>query len=125
MQQQQQQLDPSTKVPWKEIFTSKPMLALSVAHMCNNWGFYTLLTCLPTFLKDILQFDIAHVSSRTLSYLFCYNCHQLIDSQPVNRACVHFCSNLLVSSIVCRIFLNRRDRVCLLRTESLCQSIIS
>jgi len=53
-------LDPSTKVPWKEIFTSKPMLALSVAHMCNNWGFYTLLTCLPTFLKDILQFDIAH-----------------------------------------------------------------
>jgi len=45
--------------PWKEILTSGPVWALSIAYMTNNWGFYTLLTCLPKFLKDILQFDVA------------------------------------------------------------------
>ncbi|XP_076823696.1 sialin-like [Clavelina lepadiformis] len=48
----------SFKVPWKEIAMSKPLWAISVAHFCNNWGFYTLLTCLPTYLKDVLRFDI-------------------------------------------------------------------
>lgn len=53
------EIDTSESVPWAAIAKSKPVWALSVAHMANNWGFYTLLTCLPTFLKDILQFDIA------------------------------------------------------------------
>uniref|UniRef100_H2ZGY0 Sialin n=1 Tax=Ciona savignyi TaxID=51511 RepID=H2ZGY0_CIOSA len=45
-------------VPWWEIATSKRVWAISIAHFCNNWGFYTLLTCLPTYLKDVLKFDI-------------------------------------------------------------------
>ncbi|XP_076823695.1 sialin-like [Clavelina lepadiformis] len=49
---------PSSAVPWKKIFSSKAVWAISIAHFCNNWGFYTLLTCLPTYLKDVLHFDI-------------------------------------------------------------------
>nr|CAB3266122.1 sialin [Phallusia mammillata] len=45
-------------VPWLEIATSKEVWAISIAHFCNNWGFYTLLTCLPLYLKEVLQFDI-------------------------------------------------------------------
>nr|XP_026696646.1 sialin [Ciona intestinalis] len=50
--------DDSVSVPWWEIATSKRVWAISIAHFCNNWGFYTLLTCLPTYLKDVLKFDI-------------------------------------------------------------------
>ncbi|KAK3788190.1 hypothetical protein RRG08_020896 [Elysia crispata] len=44
--------------PWKEIFTSPAVLACCVAHFCYNWGFYTLLTCLPKYMKSILKFDM-------------------------------------------------------------------
>lgn len=40
-----------TKVPWKAIFTSKAVYAIVAANFSENWGFYTLLTQLPTFLK--------------------------------------------------------------------------
>jgi len=36
--------------PWKDIVTSKPVWAIVVAHTTENWGFYTLLTQLPTFM---------------------------------------------------------------------------
>ena len=32
--------------------------ACVVEHTSSNWAFYTLLTCLPTYLKDVLNFDI-------------------------------------------------------------------
>ncbi|XP_074656227.1 sialin-like isoform X5 [Tubulanus polymorphus] len=47
-----------THPPWKDIFKSMPNYAILVTHMCNNWGFYTLLTCLPTYMKEVLHFDI-------------------------------------------------------------------
>lgn len=51
----QKALGPSTKTdvkhPWKDIFTSKPVYAIAASHFAENWGFYTLLTQLPTFLK--------------------------------------------------------------------------
>jgi len=45
-------------VPWKAILTSVPVWGLAAAHVAQNWGFYTLLTELPTYMKNILQFDI-------------------------------------------------------------------
>ena len=51
------------KVPWKAIFTSLPVWAIVVAHFSENWGFYTLLTELPSFLKHRLDFDLSRVSA--------------------------------------------------------------
>ncbi|XP_032230700.2 sialin [Nematostella vectensis] len=48
------------KIPWKAIFTSVPVWAIVVAHFSENWGFYTMLTELPSYLKHRLQFDITH-----------------------------------------------------------------
>lgn len=33
---------------------SPAVWAIIIAHFCNNWGFYTLLTCMPTFFKQAL-----------------------------------------------------------------------
>ncbi|ENN75168.1 hypothetical protein YQE_08281, partial [Dendroctonus ponderosae] len=48
----------STQVPWKEIFTSMPVWAITVSHFAENWGFYTLLTQLPKYLKDAYNYDL-------------------------------------------------------------------
>lgn len=37
--------------PWKSIWTSSAVWAIIVAHFCESWGFFTLLTELPSFLK--------------------------------------------------------------------------
>nr|KAG5698155.1 hypothetical protein BaRGS_001750 [Batillaria attramentaria] len=44
--------------PWKAIFTSRAMWAIIVAHMCGNYGAYMLLTQIPTYMKEVLKFDI-------------------------------------------------------------------
>uniref|UniRef100_A0A3B4BB53 Major facilitator superfamily (MFS) profile domain-containing protein n=1 Tax=Periophthalmus magnuspinnatus TaxID=409849 RepID=A0A3B4BB53_9GOBI len=43
-------------IPWRSIFTSVPLWAIVVAHFSYNWTFYTLLTLLPTYMKDVLGF---------------------------------------------------------------------
>ena len=49
--------------PWKSILMSPAVWAICAAHTANNWGFYTMLTCLPSYLKNVLKFDIKTVSS--------------------------------------------------------------
>merc|ERR1712038_1598849 len=44
--------------PWKAIMTSKPVWAIIIAHFSENWGFYTLLTGMPTFMKDVLGYKL-------------------------------------------------------------------
>jgi hypothetical protein len=50
-------------VPYKKIATSMPFWAILVAHCGQNWGFYMLLTQLPTYMKNVLGFDVKTVSN--------------------------------------------------------------
>ncbi|XP_059139528.1 sialin-like isoform X2 [Physella acuta] len=45
-------------VPWLSMAKSKGLYVCLTAHVCNNWTHYTLLTSLPTFMKEVLKFDI-------------------------------------------------------------------
>ena len=54
--------------PWGKILLSMPVWAIIVSHTSNNWGFYTLLTELPTYFSDILGFDIKNVRARRQSH---------------------------------------------------------
>jgi MFS transporter, ACS family, solute carrier family 17 (sodium-dependent inorganic phosphate cotransporter), other len=47
------------KIPWKAIWTSSAVWAIIAAQFSEGWGFFTLQTQLPQFLKDVLNFDIA------------------------------------------------------------------
>lgn len=56
--------------PWLAMFTSLPMWALIIAHCGQNWGFWTLLTQMPTYFKKVLHFDIkTNGNSAALPYL--------------------------------------------------------
>ncbi|XP_044011343.1 sialin-like [Aphidius gifuensis] len=44
--------------PWKAMIKSPPVWAIVAAHFSENWGFYTMLTQLPTFMSDVLNFQI-------------------------------------------------------------------
>ncbi|KAJ8931055.1 hypothetical protein NQ314_016084, partial [Rhamnusium bicolor] len=48
-----------TPTPWKAIFTSLPFWAILVAHCGQNWGFWTLFTEIPSYMQNILNFNIA------------------------------------------------------------------
>ncbi|KAL7301522.1 hypothetical protein TKK_0005956 [Trichogramma kaykai] len=50
--------DGHPRIPWKRIFTSMPVWSLIIVHGGNNWGYYLLLTGLPTYMKNILGFDV-------------------------------------------------------------------
>ncbi|KAJ8980966.1 hypothetical protein NQ317_013420 [Molorchus minor] len=45
--------------PWRSILTSLPFLAILVSHFGQNWGFWTLLTEIPSYMENILHFKIA------------------------------------------------------------------
>ncbi|GLH08998.1 Uncharacterized protein GBIM_14150 [Gryllus bimaculatus] len=47
-----------TKHPWGHFFRSPAVWAIIVANFSLNWGFYTLMTQLPMFMKDTLGFDL-------------------------------------------------------------------
>ncbi|CAL1531041.1 unnamed protein product [Lymnaea stagnalis] len=62
------------KVPWLSLFKSKALYVCLTAHVCNNWTHYTLMTGLPTFMKEVLKFDIAEnglLSAIPYMVMFC------------------------------------------------------
>ncbi|XP_023173368.1 putative inorganic phosphate cotransporter [Drosophila hydei] len=44
--------------PWKAILTNLPMFALVCAQIGHDWGFYIMVTDLPKYMADVLQFSI-------------------------------------------------------------------
>ncbi|KAJ8979410.1 hypothetical protein NQ317_015842 [Molorchus minor] len=48
---------PST-VPWLKILTSLPVWAIIVTHGCSVFGYFTVVNQLPTYMKDVLHFNI-------------------------------------------------------------------
>nr|XP_033794054.1 sialin [Geotrypetes seraphini] len=69
------QLTSEKSVPCGALIKSMPLWAIIVAHFSYNWTFYTLLTLLPTYMKDILQFDAQENGFLSaLPYFGCWLC---------------------------------------------------
>ncbi|CAG9461515.1 unnamed protein product [Pedinophyceae sp. YPF-701] len=54
------------KLPYGKFLTSLPVLAITVAHFCFNWGYYILLAWLPSYFDMALGLDVANSSVLTL-----------------------------------------------------------
>ena len=48
-------------IPWRSILKSRPVWAINVAFITADWCFYSLLICMPLYMKQVLQFDVAQV----------------------------------------------------------------
>uniref|UniRef100_A0A8C5WLN6 Sialin n=1 Tax=Leptobrachium leishanense TaxID=445787 RepID=A0A8C5WLN6_9ANUR len=71
----QNQLSQQKTVPVCAIIKSMPLWAIVVAHFSHNWTFHTLLTLLPTYMKDILRFNAKENGFLSaLPYFGCWVC---------------------------------------------------
>ncbi|XP_049873026.1 putative inorganic phosphate cotransporter isoform X2 [Pectinophora gossypiella] len=46
------------KTPWRSIWTSLSFISLIVVHCGHNWGFWTLMTEIPSYMSQVLGVDI-------------------------------------------------------------------
>ena len=61
-----------SKIPWKAIMLSKACWATFFAHFTNNWGNFLFMTSIPSYLKDVLKFDIkSNGFVSTIPYITC------------------------------------------------------
>jgi len=51
----------SKAIPWRELLTQKPVWAIIIAHFCNNWGLYVLLSWLPSYFSSQLGISLKSV----------------------------------------------------------------
>ncbi len=54
------------QVPWLEFFKSPAVWAVTIAHFCFNWGYYTLLAWLPSYFELALGLNVEKSSILTL-----------------------------------------------------------
>ncbi|XP_061521243.1 sialin [Phycodurus eques] len=65
-------------VPVLSMMTSVPLWAIVVTQMCFNWSFYTQLTSMPTYMSNMLHFDLkANGFLSALPYLAAWLCATL------------------------------------------------
>ncbi|XP_076437036.1 sialin-like [Babylonia areolata] len=62
--------DKPAGTPWKAIFTSLPVWAIIAAHTLGNYTYYMIMTQMPTYMKEVLKFNIkANGAFSMLPYL--------------------------------------------------------
>ncbi|XP_011205591.2 putative inorganic phosphate cotransporter [Bactrocera dorsalis] len=68
------------KTPWLKILTSLPFLVLLLAQCAYAWGFWTMMTEIPSYMKNILKQDIQsnaimssapYLANIFLTFVFC------------------------------------------------------
>jgi hypothetical protein len=61
--------------PLKTMLTSVPIIALYTVQLSNSWGYYTVMTSLPTFLNDVHGLSLEQVQQqiRNLVYSILYS----------------------------------------------------
>jgi hypothetical protein len=82
-------------IPWRSIFTSLPVWGIVLGHAASNWGNYTLNQQLPTYLTDVLRFDLSYTG------LLSSMCYVL---QWIGRATLGYNVNkcMLLFCLICR-----------------------
>ncbi|BES95195.1 Major Facilitator Superfamily [Nesidiocoris tenuis] len=48
----------NSKTPWRQIATSLPMWGLLAAHLAFNWGFWSMVTLVPSYMESALGYPI-------------------------------------------------------------------
>ncbi|XP_057652538.1 putative inorganic phosphate cotransporter [Diorhabda carinulata] len=69
-----------SSIPWKQMLTCLPLWAILVTQCGQSWAFYTQLTELPTYMAQILHFDIqADALLSAIPYLTSWWCGIIVS----------------------------------------------
>ncbi|XP_015838353.2 putative inorganic phosphate cotransporter [Tribolium castaneum] len=72
--------DDKAPIPWLKMLTCVPLWAILITQCGQSWAFYTQLTELPTYMSQILHFDIqANAFLSAIPYLTSWWCGILIS----------------------------------------------
>lgn len=67
--------DDKAPIPWLKMLTCVPLWAILITQCGQSWAFYTQLTELPTYMSQILHFDIqANALLSAIPYLTSWWC---------------------------------------------------
>ncbi|KAM7358545.1 sialin-like [Cochliomyia hominivorax] len=90
----QQHNNKSVKIPWKEIFTSRPVWMNVMGQWAGVWGLFTLMTQSPTYFKVVHNWDIRstgilsgipHILRMIFAYTFSLYADYLLRSNKMER----------------------------------------
>ena len=87
-----------TTIPWKKILLSRPVWAIFIAHFSFNFGFYLMVTELPSYLSTVHHLSITRTAlSAALPYFA-----QFIVSNVAGILADHVIANGWVSTVCVR-----------------------
>lgn len=67
-----QEYSKNVDVPWKQIFTSKPVIAMTFCAWCCYWSGWTLSLLTPSYINGVLKFEVDENGIlSSLPYLLC------------------------------------------------------
>ncbi|KAJ6645996.1 putative inorganic phosphate cotransporter, partial [Pseudolycoriella hygida] len=94
----------SPPVPFKAILTSLPFYAILLAHMGQNYGYETLMTELPTYMKQVLKFSIQQNGSLSAlpyvaMWLFSMAISFIADWMITSKRFTHTSTRKIINSI--------------------------
>jgi len=96
---QDQCLSKKLRTPWLQIITSGPVWAIIISFITEDWGLYTFLTNVPTYMNEVLKFDVeANGLMSALPFIGLY----------INMNISPFIADYLISSGKLRIITVRR-----------------
>lgn len=64
--------------PWIKILKSRPMWALMATQSAHTWGFWMLLTKIPSYFQAVFKVNIKEVSKRKIVRYIIFNLNLLI-----------------------------------------------
>ncbi|XP_012266659.2 putative inorganic phosphate cotransporter isoform X2 [Athalia rosae] len=101
-------------VPWRQVITSLPFLAILVSHVCSNFGWYMLLTELPTFMNQILKFNMNENAALSAMPFLCMWFFTMILSKTLAIMQSKHWISISVSRKIATLFASFVPMICLI-----------
>ncbi|CAH0563483.1 unnamed protein product [Brassicogethes aeneus] len=94
----------AVSTPWKKILTSLPVWAVLISHCGQNWGFWTLITEIPSYMGHVMKFDIKSNSLLSalpyfVNWIFSFLCSAVADMLIVRKFCTVGVTRKIFNSI--------------------------
>lgn len=99
-------------IPWRNIFTSLPFVAILVAHTCFYWGWYTMLLGTSFYFEQVLNFNIKENSIASLPF-FTMWLFSLALGTILDRFCVRGTLSATLSRKIATLIASVIPMICL------------